>query len=461
MDREPFDPLAYRDPRPSPALIRSLEPLNQRLLLPWVMKVRQIDLPAADEQRLRAAVRPDTAAFLGPNHPEFLTDWLIDKELSRRVGPRMAHWAAREIVNRSAIEQSFWLANNLIANVPGGGGKAYSVQWAMAGNGVLLHPEGQPTWHPGHVAPLMPGIVEMAWDTAEALQRASREAPVYLVPIVWWLRFTRDAEAGLQREMAHFERALGLRHGGGMSLEKRFEALLWGILQRRCEFFGFTGPAGKSVLAPRDYFQAQIALTDLLMDILTTRFGAQSGDLDDQLQGFRRAIRKEWEENPLSVHHDRKRLKEIERLRHFSRPLYDKETLSQEEIAACLKQLRSVLLPNEVLRNMVPIAVAPRIAHVRVLEPIEVHRRVAATNGAAEAARATLLAELRTRMQTGLDALDLELSARRAPKRHPNPLWSRNGDHGNGDALLGDDEAALQPPQRIPDPVKIEPGAQP
>ena len=120
MDREPFDPLAYRDPRPSPALIRSLEPLNQRLLLPWVMKVREIDLPAADEQRLRAAVRPDTAAFLGPNHPEFLTDWLIDKELSRRVAPRMAHWAAREIVNRNPLEQSFWLANNLIANVPGG-----------------------------------------------------------------------------------------------------------------------------------------------------------------------------------------------------------------------------------------------------------------------------------------------------------------------------------------------------
>jgi hypothetical protein len=212
------------------------------------------------------------------------------------------------------------------------------------------------------------------------------------------------------------------------------------------------------VLSPRDYFQAQMALADLLMEILGTRFGAQSGDLDAQLQGFRRAIRMEWEENPLSVHNDRKRLKEIERLRHFSRPLYDKETLIQEEIAACLKQLRGVLLPNEVLRNTVPIAVAPRIAHVRVLEPIEVHQRVAAEGGDAEAARASLLAELRTRMQAGLDLLGEELSARRAPRRHPNPLWSRNGNHNGG--LAGDDEAALEAPQGISDSIEIEPGPQ-
>ena len=71
---------------------------------------------------------------------------------------------------------------------------------------------------------------------------------------------------------------------------------------------------------------------------------------------------------------------------------------------------------------------------------------------------ASLLAELRTRMQAGLDVLGQELSARRAPRRHPNPLWSRNGNHNGG--LAGDDEAALQSPQGMPDPVEIEPGPQ-
>ena len=137
----------------------------------------------------------------------------------------------------------------------------------------------------------------------------------------------------------------------------------------------------------------------------------------------------EWEENPESVRNDRRRLKEIERLQHFSRTLYDQETLLQEQIAACLKQLSAALLPHAVIRNTVPIAVAPRIAHVRVLEPIEVHGRLA-SGGDAPAAKTALLSELRERMQAGLDALDQELSTRRAPRRHVNPLWSGNRNGG-------------------------------
>jgi hypothetical protein len=425
MDREPFDPHAYRDPRPSPALIRALDPVNRRLLLPWVMKVRALDLPAADEQRLRAAVRPDTAAFLGPNHPEFLTDWLIDKEISRRIAPRMAHWAAREIVNRSSIEQSFWLRNNLIANVPGGGGKDYSVQWALAGHGVLLHPEGRPSWNPGHVGPLLPGIVDMAWDAARVLERMMRSSPVYIVPIVWWLRFTRDAAPGLHREMAHIEETLRLADGRALSLEQRFEALQWAILLRRREAFGFLGPVGKSGMPPHDFFEAQCTFSEVLLDILETRFGTQVGNLETKLHGLRRAIRMQWENDPESVRVDRKRVKEVERLQHFQRALYDKEWLSHEEIAASLKQTRGALLPGEVFRNMVPIAVAPRIAHVRVLEPTPVHERLA-QGGDEAAAKASLLVELRARMQAGLDALGAELSARRPPRRVRNRLWTGN-----------------------------------
>lgn len=423
MDRAPFDPLAYRDPRPSAILIRSLEPVNRRLLLPWVMKVRAIDLPAADEQRLRAAVRPDSAAFLGPNHPEFLTDWLIDKEISRRIAPRMAHWAAREIVNRSSLEQSFWLRNNLVANVPGGGGKDYSVQWALAGHGVLLHPEGHPTWQPGRIAPLLPGIVDMAWEAARARERAGRRNPVSIVPIVWRLRFTRDAAPGLHQEMAHVESALGIADGRALPLERRFEALQWAALLRRREAFGFLGPVAKSALPPHDFFEAQARFSDLLLEILESRWGARSGDLEQRLHGLRRAIWTQWDENPESVRVDRRRLKEVERLQYWNRALHDTETLSQEEIAAGLKQMRGALLPAEVFRNLVPIAVAPRTAHIRVLEPIAVDERLVAEEDE-KAARAALLAELRTRMQAGLDALGSELDARRPPRLHPNPFWS-------------------------------------
>jgi hypothetical protein len=91
-----------------------------------------------------------------------MTDWMLDKEVSRRVAPLMAHWASYEIVNPNPWAQAFWLRNNLIANAPGGGGKEYSIRWARAGHGVLLHPEGTPSWHGDAVGTLVPGIVEMA-----------------------------------------------------------------------------------------------------------------------------------------------------------------------------------------------------------------------------------------------------------------------------------------------------------
>jgi len=121
--RARFSPLEYRDPSPRPWLIHLLGGVNRWFMLPVVLKLRRFDLPAPDLARLRAAVNPDTVAFLGPAHPEFLTDWLVDKELSRLASPLMAHWASYEIVNASSALRAFWLANNLIANVPGGGGK--------------------------------------------------------------------------------------------------------------------------------------------------------------------------------------------------------------------------------------------------------------------------------------------------------------------------------------------------
>ncbi len=102
-----FDPRTYREPRPRPWLIRLLGPVNRHVMLGPVLRLRAFDLPAADLARLRAAVNRGTAAFLGPNHPEFMTDWLIDKELSRRVSPLMAHWASYEIVNGSPLTQGF------------------------------------------------------------------------------------------------------------------------------------------------------------------------------------------------------------------------------------------------------------------------------------------------------------------------------------------------------------------
>ncbi len=419
-----FDPLAYRDPRPWPALIRALGPINRHLLLRRLLRLAEFRVPDADLARLRASVHPDTTAFLGPNHPEFMTDWLVDKEISRLVSPLMAHWASYEIVNGSPLAQRFWLANNLVANVPGGGGKAYSVRWALAGHGVLLHPEGTATWQSDRVGPLLPGIVDMAWTAAEQVRERGGARRVFVVPLLWKLHFTGDAAAGLAREMGAIERALGLPHGAG-PVERRFAALLASLLVQRCVRLGVRAPE----LDPRGgpgYFAAQREAVAAIRAALEARHGEVDADPVRAQHQLRRAIRRASRDDAAGARLDRDRLAELQRLWSFDPALYDRPTLAQEHLAETLKRTRTSLMTRgtaNALHNLLPVAVAPRAVHVRVPEPLDVTVALAASADA-DASRAALLERLRTKLQAGLDQLNAEIAPVVDRGRRPNPLHS-------------------------------------
>ena len=197
--------------------------------------IRAIDLPAPDRSSLERAVNRETVAFMGPNHPEFGTDWLIDKEISTLVAPHMASWADRGIV---AAAPRFWGMNNLVANDGGEAAKDYSIEWAMQGGGVLLHPEGSVRWTNDHVQALFPGIAQMAMKAAERTDK-----PVYIVPLVWKYRFVSDVNHRIHREMRILEEGLGLTRGAAMSTPLRFHALQMNILAMRMERFNYAEPA--------------------------------------------------------------------------------------------------------------------------------------------------------------------------------------------------------------------------
>jgi hypothetical protein len=416
-----FDRRAYRDPRPSAGLIRAVGWLNRRLILPHLTRLAALDLPRADLERLRAAVRPGTAAFLGPNHPEFFTDWMIDKELSSRVSPLMAHWASYEIVNVSPLAQWLWLRNNLIANVPGGGGREYSIRWALAGHGVLLHPEGTASWHGEHVGPLLPGIVDLAWETHVHARAAGRDLPVLVVPIVWRLHFTGDVSNGLGREMAHIERALGLPRGTGLPVGERFAALQANLLHRQCETLGLAAPAAASGAG---YFAAQEAAAGAIARELESRGARVEHDLARIMHRARKSARAGVERPERE--RDRQLYLELWRLVGFPPALYDTPTLTQEGIAENLKRIRSVFVTRgrgNALHNVVPVPVGRRVAHVRVPEPIEVQEASVAAADPAEA-RVRMLETLHARLQAALDALGAELAPLLGRFRQPNPLWT-------------------------------------
>lgn len=418
-----FDPRTYREPAPMPWLIRLLGPINRHLMLGPVLRLRRFDLPEADLARLSAAVNPGTVAFLGPNHPEFLTDWLVDKEVSRRVSPLMAHWASYEIVNGSPLGQRFWLANNLIANAPGGDGKAYSVRWALAGHGVLLHPEGTATWQGDRVGPLLPGIVDMAWDAARQLRETGDARPVYVVPLVWRLRFLTDPAAGLQREMAQIEQALSLPAGRG-SVETRFAALMGQLLARQCAKLGLPAPAFDPAAPGRAYFPAQAATLAALRATLAEVHGPLDEDPLRAQNRVRKSIREREAADPEGARRDRGRLAELRRLSGFDPALYDRPTLLPERIAEVLKGLRAALVTRgmgNVVHNLVPVAVAPREVCVRVPEPLAVNEAFAG-GGDEEGVRSRFMGELHARLQGGVDALRESFATADRARALPNPL---------------------------------------
>src|SRR4051794_2304796 len=98
-----FNPKDFARPTPSRLVMSIMSPVNRylilqgipglrRLPLVWQLpllrdlpgpastaKVLEIDFPASEIAKFKQYINPNTAAFVGPNHPEFFTDWGLDK----------------------------------------------------------------------------------------------------------------------------------------------------------------------------------------------------------------------------------------------------------------------------------------------------------------------------------------------------------------------------------------------
>lgn len=412
--------LTYRDPTPSPFLIRTLGMVNRYLVLPHVARVKRIDLPEADAARLRFALNRDTAAFLAPAHPEFMTDWMIDKELSHRFSPLMASWAAADIVNASPLAQKFWLANGLIANTPGGGGKAYSARVAKEGHGVLLHPEGMVSWQAERVGRLHAGAIDMAVQLTRKLDAAAQNRPVFVVPMAWRLAFTGDASRGLVREMDLIERECGVPRGRASNPAERFATMLGALLIERARALCLGRPDVSDAASPAGYFDAHAAVVAAIRARLASSYGPLNDDPALALRTLHRGIRRRANTHPGDAAHDRELVTELRRLTHIDPQLYGRDTITQEQIAEVLKATRQVLVRRglrHTLHNLIPRSVAPRVAHMRVADPIDV--RAALLDGATSD---TLGARLHRALQQKVDAIGEELAPAAAARNLRNPL---------------------------------------
>jgi hypothetical protein len=429
---------SWRAPRPSPLLMWALNVVNRWLLfgvpllrriplvrdLPFIhgyFWVRHIDLPACDRATLCAAVNPATIAFMGPNHPEFGTDWLVDKEISSVVAPRMASWADRGIV---AAAPAFWGRNNLIANDGGDDAKEYSVGWAGKGEGVLLHPEGTVRWTNDTVHALYPGIAQMALKATERFDK-----PVYIVPIVWKYHYVGDISVRLMREMLLIERGLGLSSDDRSSVAQRFHALQLNILKRQVRHFGFDQDT-----ASDSFFARQLAFRQWLVAQLESRHSVEATtDVDKRIARLASAIRRmlaqaKSEHGAATIalraqlKHDLAMAEEAKRLGEFSEDVYGGDMLTQEQLSESLKRLRDRLMRRgwrNMISNMLPRPLGPRVVHVAVPKPVRVMPNEAPTLGDYER---RLLVLTRMRMQRALNEINERIAVDVQRFAHGNPF---------------------------------------
>lgn len=419
--------LPYRDPSPSPVLTKLMGHLNRHIVLPRILRVSRVELPDADRQRLTASVNPSTSAFLTPSHPEFLTDWMIDKEISRRFAPDLVSWAASDIVNASPLAQRFWLANGLIANTPGGGGKAYSLQQARLGRGVLLHPEGAVNWQAERVWPLHPGAMDMAVSLVQSLDAVGDPRPVLVVPMGWRLTFTRNVSEELLREMELIEHECGLSLGTSDNPAERLTTLLCAILTQRAQQLGLRRPDLSSAHADPRYFEAQALIINEIRGRLTSTYGPMPEDPVQALRAVQRGIRRRGNLDPIRAAQDHGLMLELLRLSRLNAALYGRDTITQEQVAEILKATRALVVTEGFrnrLHNFLPRAVAPRVAHVRVADAFDVRQAVA--DGGTTASLTTSLHRSLQGLQDTLSN-DLELWVGAFRMANPMACDLRNG----------------------------------
>lgn len=418
-------------PRPSRAMIYTMKHVNRIFMLKGISllrdvpglnrippfrglaNVRDIDLPHADLQRLKAVCGQGKATFFTPNHPEFFTDWMIDKELLSRVAPLAASWATSGVVNGlGTLAQRFWLANNLIAQIPGNSepAKQHSVGWALKGHGVLLHPEGGVGWHSNYVDHLMPGAAEMAED---ALRRGAQEA--WLAPMVWKLAFKHNVEAALMKECDYVERRLKIARSRTATLPERAFDIYRAVLRRDAERLDLAVPEAPT------FSQWHYGMLARLCDLLGDEAAAKGESFDGET--VLRRVRRELRQAPDTSSPGHKRMKALAdclatSLRLAGSWAFSDETITQEEIAEHIKRLRNDYCKGtlrDTLNAFVPQPVGPRVAHIRIPEPIAVH----AWQGNIEA----MTEELRNRMQATLDAILTDPMIEGRFISYPNPFY--------------------------------------
>lgn len=440
LEKKRFSRKDFAKPIPSRLMMGLMSPLNRLLVLQGVpglrrvpliwqlpvlrdlpspgstAKVLAVDFPDSEIAKFKELINPRTVAFIGPNHPEFWTDWSLDKYFADCVSPQMSHWAWYGTVNANPTIQGFWLRNNLISNAPNGKeeAKRCAIDWAKLGHGNLLHPEGGVNWTANHVQTIFGGIIDLGTRASQELVKAGDPRPVYAIPMVSKYYFVEDVSRALAAEIEQIERKLGLGGERNAPIVQRFFQLQRHILVGKLKAFEVHNQP--SEITPENFFATQRLAQKELLARLCKIYGEKSGDLPSQLRAYEKEIKLLRPADRSVQNEDAKRryelesglVAEIRRLETFKEDFYGTTKLTQEQIAESLKRIKRDLVnftTMDGIRNVLPVAAGWRKVILRCGDPINIRARLEQSAIDVEALSEELTVEFRKRMQSKLDEL--------------------------------------------------------
>lgn len=399
--------------------LHCLPMINKMPLIRGLCDITNINFPEFDKKKLKQTVNKNTVSFIAPNHPEFYTDWMLDKEVSSLVAPKMASWATHDVVNgMGKTMQKFWLKNNLIAQIPGTGnesGKNYSIEQALQGHSVLLHPEGHVGWHSDIVSPLFSGVVDMAYD---AFIRSEGKKEVYIAPVVWKLSFNSDAFYNLHKEMDLIEKKLKIQSTKEyLQLNTRLKLVLLNIFLAIAKNNNITVNNEMSVVATHS-----VILNAILEKINANLYiKAQDHTVASNIKEINKVLK--INKNVYT--------KEIKMLKNAMNHLasfdfsYFKYSLTQENIAELLQKVRIEFCDKTLLdkiHRFVPRPVQSRTAHIRTPDAVLVNKTIELGIGLGMSKveiKTMMLKTLEHNMQSSLDMINQKLNK----EKMANTLW--------------------------------------
>lgn len=227
------------------------------------------------------------------------------------------------------------------------------------------------------------------------------------------------------------ERELRLDRSTGSSVSERFRALHENILNRQMKEFGFEPGS----VAGLHFFVRQEAFRAHLVDELESRYAIEPigaierriGRLERVITATLKGLRGAHEaERKAALVRDLAAVKEAGRLGGFSREAYNTPMLTQEQIFECLKRIRADLVGRgirNVLHNFLPTPFGPRVAHIRVPDPILIDAERASGGPSERKAYVVwLIEQTGARMQSALDGINRAIAPEVDSFSHANPF---------------------------------------